>query len=119
MQLEDGLWIAGGYYVDFDEHDQFRIIGPNNHLFCGLVDIPRHRITVSGVSTHDPGSVTVTVAGPVPALSGLPADQVIATVDASGKGPGTYTVDVIVRVPSGLTAQSVQPVRVTLTIRAR
>lgn len=59
MQLEDGLWIAGGYYVDFDEHGQFRIIGPNNHLVCGLVDIPRHRITVKDVQAHDQNSVTV------------------------------------------------------------
>lgn len=67
----------------------------------------------------DPGSITITVAGPVPALVSLPADQVIATVDASGKGPGTYVMDVNVRVPSGVTAQSVQPARVTLTIRSR
>ena len=85
--------------------------------FYTAVQIQNLAATLS--ADTDPGSVTVTVAGPVPALSGLPADQVIATVDASGKGPGTYTVDVIVRVPSGLTAQSVQPVRVTLTIRAR
>lgn len=67
----------------------------------------------------DPGSVTITVSGPLPTLTNLTADQVTATVDAGGKGPGTYTVDVSVHVPSGVTAQSVQPARVTLTIRAR
>jgi hypothetical protein len=40
-------------------------------------------------------------------------------VDAAGRGPGTYAVDVTVRVPAGVTAQSVQPTRVMLTIRAR
>lgn len=67
----------------------------------------------------DPGSITITVSGPLNALASLPADQVIATVDASGRGPGTYAVDVAVRLPSGLTAQSVQPTRVTLTIRSK
>lgn len=67
----------------------------------------------------DPGSVTVVVAGPVPALASVPADQVVVTVDAAGRGPGTYVVDAAVRVPSGMTVQSVQPVRVTLTIRAK
>lgn len=67
----------------------------------------------------DPGSVTVVVAGPVPALATLPADQVVASVDAAGRGPGTYALDVVVRLPSGVTGQSVQPARVTLTIRSR
>lgn len=67
----------------------------------------------------DPGSITVIVAGPVPTLTGLPADQVTASVDASGRGPGTYTLDVSVHLPSGVTAQSVQPGRVTLTIKAK
>lgn len=59
MQLDDGLWIADGYYVDFDEHGQFRIIGPNNHLYCGLVDIPRHRLRVGSVQSLQPGTVVV------------------------------------------------------------
>ena len=67
----------------------------------------------------DPGSVTVVVAGPVPVLTTLPADLVVASVDAAGRGPGTYTLDVAVRLPSGVTLQSVQPARVTLTIRPR
>ncbi len=48
-QLKKDLWIAGGYYVDFDSFNQFRIIGPNNHLFCGLIDIPRHKIAIKSV----------------------------------------------------------------------
>ncbi|MDO8560037.1 MAG: hypothetical protein Q7S23_03295 [bacterium] len=59
MQLEDGLWIDDGFYVDFDEQDQFRIIGPNNHLYCGLVDIPRHRLRVRSVRSPQPGTVVV------------------------------------------------------------
>jgi YbbR domain-containing protein len=71
------------------------------------------------VAEFDPASISVVVAGPVPALSGITLGQVIATVDATGKGPGQYPVDVVLRVPAGTTAQSVQPTRVTLTIRAR
>ncbi|OLC18982.1 MAG: hypothetical protein AUH33_06520 [Chloroflexi bacterium 13_1_40CM_68_21] len=67
----------------------------------------------------DPPSVGVLVAGPLPALSSITLAQVGAVVDASGRGPGTYPVDLTVRVPTGLTAQSVQPTRVMLTIRAR
>jgi YbbR domain-containing protein len=71
------------------------------------------------VAEFDSPTVSVVVAGPVPALSGITAGQVTATVDATGKGPGTFPVDVVVRTPPGTTAQSVQPTRVTLTIRTR
>ena len=65
-----------------------------------------------------PGTVDVTLAGTVPVLSGLGADAVGATVDVSGRGPGTYTLDVLVRAAGGTTVQSVQPLRVTVTIQA-
>lgn len=67
----------------------------------------------------DQASVGVLVAGPVPTLANTSATQVVASVDAAGRGPGSYTVDVAVRVPSGVTVQTVQPTKVTLTIRAR
>lgn len=50
-QLEPNLWIEGGYYVDFDQLDQFRIIGPNNHLYCGFIDAPRHRLAIDKLET--------------------------------------------------------------------
>ena len=53
MKLNKNLWISGGYYIDFDAYEQFRIIGPNNHLYCGLIDIPRHKITISTVKDKD------------------------------------------------------------------
>jgi YbbR domain-containing protein len=71
------------------------------------------------VAEFDPPSVGAVIAGPIPALSGITPGQVVATVDATGKGPGTYPVDVVLRTPPGTTAQSVQPTRVTLTIRTR
>ena len=69
------------------------------------------------VADTDPGSVTVTIAGPAPALVAMTVDLVTASVDASGLGPGVYSVVVAVRVPTGITVQNVQPTRVTLTIR--
>jgi len=76
-------------------------------------------VEVQDLSEPMAPTISVVVAGPVPALSGITAGQVVATVDAAGKGPGNYPVDVVVRTPPGTTAQSVQPTRVTLTIRTR
>ncbi len=67
----------------------------------------------------DPAGVTVTLAGPLPALGAIGPEQVVAFVDGTGRGPGTYTFDVTVRAPSGATLQSVQPARVTVTVRSR
>ncbi len=64
-------------------------------------------------------SVGVLVAGPVPTLASMPPTDVVASVDTAGRGPGTYTVDVAVRVPSNVSVQTVQPTRVSLTIRPR
>jgi YbbR domain-containing protein len=71
------------------------------------------------VAEFDPPTISLVLSGPVPALSGITPAQVSATVDAAGKGPGTYPVDILIRTPAGTTAQSVQPTRVTLTIRTR
>lgn len=53
MKINKNLWIEGGYYIDFDAFGQFRIIGPNNHLYCGLIDIPRHKISISSIKSKD------------------------------------------------------------------
>lgn len=66
-----------------------------------------------------PETVEVIVAGPMPTLNALGPGSVTAIVDMSGRGPGTHTVDVAARVPSGTTAQSVQPARVTVTLTSR
>lgn len=71
------------------------------------------------VGDLDVAAVSVLVTGPVPTLVALTPEQVVAVVDAAGRGPGSYTLDVAVRVPAGVTVQTVQPTRVTLTIRPR
>jgi len=67
----------------------------------------------------DPQTVAVVLAGPVATLQGLAPGQVVAIVDASGRGASSAPADVSVRVPAGVTVQTVQPTRVTLTIRTR
>jgi YbbR domain-containing protein len=71
------------------------------------------------VGETDPSSLTVTVAGPAPTLTALTVDQITLTVDAAGRLAGTYTVDAVIKAPSGVAVQSVQPPRVTLTIRSK
>lgn len=66
----------------------------------------------------DVRTVDVVLSGSVPVLSALGPDAVSASVDASTKGPGTYSADVVLRSPGGVSVQSVQPTRVTLTIRS-
>jgi YbbR domain-containing protein len=76
-------------------------------------------LSPSQTAELDLANVAVLLAGPVPTLTNVPAEQVIATVDAGGRGPGSYTLDVTVRAPAGVTVQTVQPSRVTLTIHSR
>jgi YbbR domain-containing protein len=81
-------------------------------------------IVVTGLAANltadlDQTNVAVLVAGPVPTLANLPPAEVVASIDAAGRGPGTYTVDVAVRVPGSVSVQTIQPTRVTLTVRAR
>lgn len=59
--LEENLWIEGGYYVDFDAASQFRIIGPNNHLYCGLIEVPKEKIKINSV--HSPAPFELSVKG--------------------------------------------------------
>ena len=67
----------------------------------------------------DPSTVSVMLAGPAATLAALGPADVTATVDATGKGPGSYSADVVLRVAAGVTAIALQPSRVTLTMRSR
>ncbi|HUG56054.1 MAG TPA: CdaR family protein, partial [Candidatus Limnocylindrales bacterium] len=64
-----------------------------------------------------PSTVAITLAGLVPRLNDVGEQQVTASVDVSGLGPGTYERDVSVGLPAGTTLVGVQPGRVTVTIR--
>ena len=63
--------------------------------------------------------MSVLVAGPTATLATLGVDSVVATVDATGRAAGTGPADVVLKVPPGVTVISLQPARVTLTIRSR
>jgi len=85
-----------------------------------LVAVQAINLASIQVGDTDPQTVSVVLAGQVPALAALTAAQVQAVVDAAGRQPGSVsTADVSIRVPAGITVQSVQPTRVTLTIRTR
>jgi len=64
--------------------------------------------------------VAVTISGPAPALSNLalnPNDFKVA-VDAAGKGPGRYELDVkVMQVPSGLKLEDFEPKHVQVELR--
>lgn len=59
-----------------------------------------------------PASVTVTVKGPLPRLTGL---DIQPTVDVAGRGPGTYILPVQVSAPTDVTMQA-SPAEVTVTL---
>lgn len=100
------------------------VVGVTVTPLTGTRAFPLVAVTVNGLGANlvadlDLRTVDATLAGSVPALIAPTPDAVAASVDAAGKGPGTYIVEVTIRVPAGLTVQSVQPTRVTLTIRSR
>jgi YbbR domain-containing protein len=82
-----------------------------------LIAVQVQNVGPNLVGETDPTSLTVVVGGPAPTLVALSADQITLTVDAAGRAVGTYTVDAVIKAPSGVTVQSVQPARVTLTIK--
>jgi YbbR domain-containing protein len=84
-----------------------------------LVAVTAINLGAGLVADTDPQTVSVVLSGSVPALEALAAGQVTAVVDAAGRTAGSGPADVSIRVPAGITVQSVQPTRVTLTIRAR
>jgi YbbR domain-containing protein len=65
-----------------------------------------------------PETTSVVLGGAVPTLSSLGAGSVVATVDVSGRGPGTYTLPVAIVPPGGTSVESLQPSQVTVTIRS-
>jgi YbbR domain-containing protein len=90
----------------------------------GTRPYPIVALTVAGLGSGlaadtDPQTVSVVVTGPTAALAALAGDAVTASVDATGKGPGSYPADIVLKLPAGVTASSLQPIRVTLTIRSK
>ena len=84
-----------------------------------LVAVQATGVAAGLVADVEPSTVSVVLSGPSATLAALTATDVTATVDATGKGAGTTQADVVLKVPPGVTAVSLQPIRVALTMRAK
>ena len=82
------------------------------------------RIQVTGIgqglkATVEPAVATVVVRGPRSRLSALTAGAISVAVDATGKAAGKYDAPVIVSLPEGLSARSVEPAEVELVVETQ
>jgi YbbR domain-containing protein len=66
-----------------------------------------------------PGSVLVTLGGPVADLNRIDPAQFTITVDVAGLEPGTHQVPVVPNVQAGISVISVDPNTVTVTVASR
>ncbi len=71
------------------------------------------------VAEVEPAGVDVLLSGTLPVLQAVGPEQVTASLDLSGKGPGTYQLDAFVRAPSGTTASLPNGARITVAVRSR
>jgi YbbR domain-containing protein len=99
-------------------------VGVTVVALSGTRPFPQVAVTATGVGSGlaaetDPHSVDIVVAGPLAALAALGPDGITATVDATGKSAGSGPADVVLKLPAGVTLISMQPARVTLTMKPR
>lgn len=100
------------------------VVGVTVLALTGTRPFPLIAVTVTGAGAGltgdtDPRTVDVVLAGPLATLAALGPEAVTATVDATGKAAGSGPADVVLKLPPGVTATSLQPIRVTLTMRAK
>lgn len=100
------------------------VVGVTVVPLSGTRPFPQVAVTATGVGAGlaadtDPRTVDVVLAGPVATLAALGPDAVTATVDATGRASGSSSAEVVLRLPAGVTAISLQPARVTLTMKPR
>jgi YbbR domain-containing protein len=67
-------------------------------------------------STVSPDTVDILLNGPLPSLNNLTDSDVIVELDATGLSTGVHQLTPIVRVPEGITAQSVLPATVQVEL---
>lgn len=70
-------------------------------------------------STISPDSVDIVLSGPLPVLNKLTESDVIVELDVTGLTAGVHQLTPIVRVPEGITAQSVLPATIQVEIKQR
>ena len=64
-----------------------------------------------------PGTINVTLTGPIPAISGLGPDDISATVDVKGMTNGTQNLPVTVNVPGTVSQNGVEPNTVSVNAK--
>jgi YbbR domain-containing protein len=84
-----------------------------------LVAVQATGVAEGLTATATPASIDVLLAGTVPLLESIRPEQVTATVDLSGRGPGTYELDATVRAPSGATITVPGGARISVVVRSR
>jgi YbbR domain-containing protein len=71
------------------------------------------------VAAAVPGTVTVTVAGPLPVLNALAGDAITARVDVTGLTPGAYQLGPRIELPTNVQLVGIAPPNVQVTVSAR
>ncbi|MCC6674697.1 MAG: hypothetical protein IT339_05845, partial [Thermomicrobiales bacterium] len=65
-----------------------------------------------------PGTISVTLSGPIPVLSHLGPEDVSATVDVKNLSAGTQSLPITIKVPPLLKQEGVQPTSVSVTAKS-
>jgi hypothetical protein len=47
--VDASYWLAGAYYIEWDQQGELRIAGPDNHLYYGSIGLDRDQTTISSV----------------------------------------------------------------------
>jgi YbbR domain-containing protein len=77
------------------------------------------KVTGAGAATQvalSAGSINVTLQGPAATLKGLQPKDIGITINVTGLSAGTHIVTPIIDLPTGVTAQSITPDKVQVTI---
>jgi hypothetical protein len=65
------------------------------------------------------GTLTVTLSGDVPVLEEITAADIVAFVDAQGRGAGLHALPVVLTAPPGASIESVVPRELGIAITLR
>ena len=79
---------------------------------------PQVRNVGAGLTATPAGAVTVTLSGEVPVLQTLSPQSIDVSVNASGLGPGLYSLPVEVTPPGGTTVSRIEPAEAGVALAA-
>jgi YbbR domain-containing protein len=91
-------------------------VGPAQGESAFTVAVKINGAEAGVLATVVPSTVSVTVAGEMPVLQTLAADEITATVDLSDLSPGTHRLAPVVELPAGLELVGVDPPQVVVTV---